>query len=79
MFAFDNQKFLFFYKLSLPIGLVFRLGYLVIPVVAFVLSVQARLERIAEVIDEHIGKDTNDLPMQRISVNVQQKVPESLQ
>lgn len=73
------KKFLFFYTISLPIGLVFSLGYWVIPVVTFVFYVQASLELIAEEIEDPFGKDTNDLPMQRIAFNIQKNVAEILE
>ncbi|HZH67483.1 MAG TPA: bestrophin family ion channel [Flavisolibacter sp.] len=72
------KKFIFLYVLSLPIGLVFSLGYLVIPVVVFVFYVLGSLELIAEEIEEPFGKDANDLPMQRICDNIRRNVAEIL-
>ena len=46
------KKFVFIYVLTLPVGFVFSLGYLVIPVVVFVFYVLASLELIAEEIEE---------------------------
>lgn len=72
------KKFIFLYVLSLPIGLVFTLGYLTIPVVVFVFYVLGSLELIAEEIEEPFGKDANDLPMQRLCENIQKNVEEIL-
>ena len=72
------KKFIFLYVLSLPIGLVFSLGYIVIPVVVFVFYVLGSLELIAEEIEEPFGKDANDLPMQKISETIKRNVEEIL-
>jgi ion channel-forming bestrophin family protein len=72
------KKFIFLYVLTLPIGLVFSLGYLSIPVVVFVFYVLGSLELIAEEIEEPFGKDANDLPMQRLCENIQRNVDEIL-
>lgn len=70
------KKFIFLYVLSLPIGLVFSLGYIVIPVVVFIFYVLGSLELIAEEIEEPFGKDANDLPMQRMCENIKRNVDE---
>ena len=72
------KKFIFFYILTLPIGYVFSLGYLVIPVGVFVFYVLASLELIAEEIEEPFGKDSNDLPMARITNTIRKSVGEIL-
>jgi ion channel-forming bestrophin family protein len=72
------KKFIFLYVLTLPIGLVFSLGYIVIPVVVFVLYVLGSLELIAEEIEEPFGKDANDLPLLRMSENIKRNVEEIL-
>lgn len=72
------KKFIFLYVLTLPIGLVFSLGYISIPVVVFVFYVLGSLELIAEEIEEPFGKDANDLPMQKISETIQRNVEEIL-
>jgi putative membrane protein len=61
------KKFIFFYVMTLPLGYVFSLGYLVIPVVVFILYVLASLELIAEEIEDPFGTDTNDLPTGRLA------------
>ncbi|MEI6946594.1 bestrophin family protein [Paraflavisolibacter sp. H34] len=72
------KKFIFFYVVTLPLGYVFNLGYLIIPVVIFVLYVLGSLELIAEEIEDPFGRDANDLPMQRISENIRKNVGEIL-
>lgn len=70
------KKFIFFYVMSLPLTLVFTLGYFCIPVVAFIFYVLASLEIIAEEIEEPFGKDDNDLPMDTMSKNIRKHVYE---
>lgn len=72
------KKFIFFYVMTLPWGYVFSLGYLVIPVVAFIFYVLASLELIAEEIEDPFGTDNNDLPMDKIAANIQKHVGELL-
>ena len=72
------KKFILFYIITLPLGFVFNLGYLVIPVVIFVFYVLASLELIAEEIEEPFGNDANDLPMGRIAENIKKNVVEIL-
>ena len=72
------KKFILFYIITLPLGFVFNLGYLVIPVVIFVFYVLASLELIAEEIEEPFGNDANDLPMLRIAENIKKNVVEIL-
>jgi len=64
--------------MSLPLGYVFSLGYLVIPVVAFIFYVLASLEFIAEEIEDPFGKDANDLPMQKMSDTIKKNVADIL-
>ncbi len=68
------KKFIFAYVITLPLGYVFSLGYLTIPIVAFIFYVLASLELIAEEIEEPFGKDPNDLPMERIANSIQRNV-----
>jgi putative membrane protein len=60
------KKFIFIYCLTLPVGYVFSLHFLVIPFVMFVFYVLASLEVIAEEIEDPFGEDSNDLPIDRI-------------
>jgi putative membrane protein len=72
------KKFIFFYVLTLPLGYVSNMGYLIIPVVIFIFFVLASLEIIAEEIEDPFGRDTNDLPMQRIAENIKKNMVEIL-
>lgn len=72
------KKFIFFYVMTLPMGYVFGLGYLVIPMVVFIFYVLASLELIAEEIEDPFGKDANDLPTETISANIRRHVQEIL-
>jgi len=72
------KKFIFIYVLTLPIGFVFTLGYMMIPVVVFIFYVLASLEVIAEEIEDPFGVDTNDLPMQRLTETIGKNVQEIL-
>lgn len=70
------KKFILIYVVSLPLGLVFSLGYLVIPIVAFVFYVLASLELIAEEIEEPFGSDENDLPLTRMCQVIEHNIQE---
>ncbi len=72
------KKFIFFYVMTLPWGYVFNLAYLVIPVVGFIFYVLASLELIAEEIEDPFGTDSNDLPMDKMCINIQKQVEELL-
>jgi putative membrane protein len=72
------KKFIFVYVITLPLGYVFNLGYLIIPVVIIIFYVLASLELIAEEIEDPFGKDSNDLPMQRLCETMQKNIVEIL-
>ncbi len=72
------KRFILIYILTLPMGFVFNLGFLVVPVVVFVFYVLASLELIAEEIEEPFGKDANDLPMERMGETIKKNVEELL-
>lgn len=65
------KKFIFIYCITLPIGYVFSLHFLVIPFVMFVFYILASLEVIAEEIEDPFGEDANDLPIDRICAGIQ--------
>lgn len=73
------KKFIFIYVLTLPLGYVFSMGYLVIPVVTFIFYVLASLELVAEEIEDPFGNDDNDLPMDKIASNINKHIGEILQ
>ncbi|UZD21910.1 bestrophin family protein [Algoriphagus halophytocola] len=70
------KKFIMLYVLTLPLGYVFNLGYYAAPIVTFVFYVLASLELVAEEIEEPFGHDANDLPMGKLSENIQKHVQE---
>jgi putative membrane protein len=72
------KKFIFFYVMTLPFSFVISLGYLAIPVVAFIFYVLASLELIAEEIEDPFGRDENDLPMVKMAANIKKHVGEIL-
>ena len=72
------KKFFFIYIMTLPFGYVFTLGYWVVPVVAVVFYVLGSLELIAEEIEDPFGRDSNDLPMDKIAENIRKHVAEIL-
>lgn len=68
------KKFIFTYCLTLPIGYIFSLHFLVIPFVMFVFYILASLEVIAEEIEDPFGEDSNDLPIERICMGIKTSV-----
>lgn len=70
------KKFILAYILTLPLGYVFSLGYYAAPIVTFIFYILASLELIAEEIEEPFGSDANDLPMGKLSQNIQKHVEE---
>ena len=72
------KKFVVLYVLTLPIGFVFSMGYFVIVAVPFILYVLATLELIAESIENPFGVEADDLPIDKITDNIQRSVDEIL-
>ena len=72
------KKFIFFYVMTLPFSFSLSMGYIAIPVVAFIFYVLASLELVAEEIEDPFGADENDLPMGKISQNIKKHVAEIL-
>lgn len=70
------KKFIFFFVMSLPLTLVFSLGYFCIPVVVFIFYVLTSIELIAEEIEDPFGVDSNDLPTDSIAANIKKSVTE---
>ena len=64
--------------MTLPFGYVFTLGYYVAPIVGFVFYVLASMELVAEEIEDPFGADDNDLPMEKIAINIKKHVAELL-
>jgi ion channel-forming bestrophin family protein len=72
------KKFIFFYIMTLPFGYAFTMGYYMAPVVAFIFYVLASLELIAEEIEDPFGGDSNDVPTEKIALNIHKHVSEIL-
>lgn len=72
------KKFIVIYTVTLPLGFVFSLGYIAIPVVMFIFYVLASLELIAEEIEDPFGNDGNDLPMDKLAQMIAQQTGEIL-
>ncbi|MBU1822665.1 MAG: hypothetical protein KKG00_14300 [Bacteroidetes bacterium] len=72
------KKFIFTYCVSMPLGYIFSLHYLVIPFVIFVFYILGSLEVIAEEIEDPFGNDANDLPTETISKNIRISVQQVL-
>ena len=70
------KKFIVLYVLTLPVGLVFSMGYFVAIAVPFIFYVLASLELIAEAIEEPFGTDLDDLPIEQITMNIEKHVGE---
>lgn len=73
------KKFIFGYVMTLPFGYMFSLGYLSIPIVIFIFYVLASLEIIAEEIEDPFGGDTNDLPLEKMAMNIHHNLDSILQ
>jgi putative membrane protein len=71
------KKFISIYCLTLPLGYVNNLHYLVIPLVLFVFYVLASLEIIAEEIENPFGTDANDLPLETICKGIRKTITQS--
>lgn len=68
------KKFLVLYCMTLPVGYVFSLHYLVIPFVMFITYVLGSLEVIAEEIEDPFGTDANDLPLDPLCTGIRKAV-----
>jgi len=70
------KKFIFVYTLTIPFGLLADFGYWVAPINMFIFYVLTSLEVIAEEIEEPFGEDSNDLPTDQITLNIEKSVNE---
>lgn len=68
------KKFIFFYVITMPFGFAISLGIYTIPITVFLFYVLASLELIAEEIEDPFGKDSNDLPMEKIAEGIKRNV-----
>lgn len=72
------KKFIFVYCITLPLGFVFSLHYLVVPFVVFVFYILGSLEVIAEEIEDPFGEDANDLPTDTICRTIRASIHQIL-
>lgn len=72
------KKFIFAYVITLPLGFAYNLGHFTIPVTTFIFYVLASLELIAEEIEDPFGSDANDLPMDKMALNIKKNIEEIL-
>lgn len=70
------KKFIVIYVATLPTGYVFSIGYFVTVAVPFIFYVLASLEIIAESIEDPFGTDPDDLPIEKIALNIKKHVQE---
>lgn len=70
------KRFILFYVGTLPFGLVFSVGYWIVPIIGFIFYVLASLELIAEEIEEPFGADENDLPLGKMARGIQLHIHE---
>lgn len=62
--------FIIIYSVTLPVGYVFSMGYFVVLAVPFIFYVLITIEMIGESIEEPFGKDTDDIPIDKIASNI---------
>lgn len=72
------KKFIFIYTMTMPLGFITSFAYWTVPIVMFVFYVLVSIELIAEEIEEPFGLDSNDLPMEEMSLRIKQNVKEIL-
>ena len=68
------KKFIVVYTVTLPFGFALVMGWMAVPVVMFIFYVLASLELIAEEIEDPFGRDSNDLPMERLAATIADNV-----
>ncbi len=73
------KKFLFIYTMTLPLAFVVEFGYWTVVLVVLIFYILVSIELIAEEIEDPFGRDINDLPVERISMNIKRNVKEIIQ
>lgn len=68
------KKYIVIYILSLPWGLMHEIGYWAVPAVMLIFYAMVGIELIAEQIEDPFGYDPDDLPLDKISNNIQKNV-----
>jgi putative membrane protein len=72
------KKFIFIYTMTMPLGFITTFAYWTIPIVMFVFYILVSIELIAEEIEDPFGLDSNDLPMEEMSLRIKHNVREIL-
>jgi putative membrane protein len=72
------KKFIFIYTMTMPLGFITTFAYWTIPIVMFVFYILVSIELIAEEIEDPFGVDSNDLPMEEMSLRIKHNVREIL-
>lgn len=72
------KKVIFFYLITLPLGLLTTMGYWSVPMVMFCTYVIAGIEVLAEEIEDPFGTDVNDLDTDGMSRNIRKNIREIL-
>lgn len=70
------KKFLFIYTMTLPLAFVGEFQYWTVVLVTLIFYILVSIELIAEEIEDPFGKDINDLPTERIAMNIKRAVKE---
>ncbi|MDX2191382.1 MAG: bestrophin family ion channel [Bacteroidota bacterium] len=68
------KKFIFFFTLILPFGLIHDLDFWSVPIVMVIFYALAGLEAIGEEIEDPFGLDENDLPLDKICKSIKTSV-----
>ncbi len=72
------KKFIFIYTMTMPLGFITTFAYWTIPIVMLVFYILVSIELIAEEIEDPFGMDSNDLPMEEMSLRIKHNVREIL-
>lgn len=70
------KKFILLYIITLPMGLVFSMGYFVVLAVPFIFYVVVSLELIAESIETPFATNSDSLPIEQITMNIEKHIAE---
>ena len=70
------KKFIFIYSLTLPFAFIPHVGYWSALLVSLIFYILVSIALIAEEIEDPFGLDTNDLPLQHISISIKTNVEE---
>ena len=72
------KKFIFYYVMIFPVVYAQSMGYVVVPVTAFILYVLASVELIAEEIEDPFHGDPNDLPTAEMANSIEKTIHQTM-